>query len=68
MKASIFILASTLLTFSACSHQPTRSNREVSRASSNTAPAPVSPVIANDGGTVSGAPTSLGSSSSGRGH
>lgn len=70
MKASVLVLAAALLSLSACSHKPTRSTREVSRASgttTTTAPA-VSPTVPDEGGTVSGAPASLGSGSSGRGH
>jgi|GEM_PF-4701219 len=65
MKRTI-VLAAALLALGACSHRQTRSNTEVSRAS-GVREVPQNPTHA-DTGTVSGAPSSLGAVSSGRGH
>ncbi len=64
MKVLVLVLA--LVSATACTSKPTRENREVSRVRTEPAPAPVAPVIVDDGGTSSG--VSLGSGSSGRGH
>lgn len=59
-----FLLAAALLTLGACSHRPTRTNNTEVSSVSSTKYAPTKA----DTGTVSGAPTSLGAVSSGRGH
>jgi hypothetical protein len=63
MKSTVTALVAALLTLGsvACSHKPKREEApQQPAAASTTAPA--------DTGTVSGAPSSLGAASSGRGH
>lgn len=62
MKMTL-VLAAALLTLGACSHKQTRSEAPQQASASGS----VDPTTA-DTGTVSGAPSSLGAVSSGRGH
>lgn len=68
MKKSILVLAAALLTIgsAACSSKPKR--EEAPQQPAAVSSTYEDPTMADESGSVSGAPTSLGAPSSGRGH